>query len=63
MALILVAFAMPVFSQGRFSLSVHAGTNGNFFVRDINESTDKQIGDFSKKILLALSLKPRQNLR
>jgi hypothetical protein len=37
MALVLMAFAMPVFSQGRFSISVHAGPNGNFFVRSYDE--------------------------
>lgn len=37
LALILVAFTVPVFSQERFSLSAHAGPNGNFFVRSYDE--------------------------
>jgi len=53
-ALVLIAFAMPVFAQGRFSLSVHAGPNGNFSVRRINEATGQQIGDFSKKNFIGL---------
>lgn len=49
LALILVAFAMPVFSQGRFSLSAHAGPNGNFFVRGYDEGQTQGGVEFLKK--------------
>ncbi len=49
MALVLMAFAMPVFSQGRFSLSVHAGPNGNFFVRSYDEGQLQGGVEFLKK--------------
>jgi hypothetical protein len=49
MALVLMVFAMPVFSQGRFSLSAHAGPNGNFFVRSYDEGREPSGLSFYKK--------------